>query len=228
MPISTCVFDAYGTLFDVSAAARAAAAEPGGAALAGCWQALSAHWRAKQLQYSWIRAITGDHADFWVVTQDALDWSMEALGLQDPALRDRLLKLYWELGAYPEVPEVLAALKAAGRRTAILSNGSPEMLDGATQSAGICGLLDAKLSVESVGVFKPDARVYGLVGDHFGTEPGDVLFVSSNGWDAAGAERFGFRTAWVNRAGEPLDRLPGRPDWIVDDLTDIPKLAETA
>ncbi len=228
MPISTCVFDAYGTLFDVSAAARSAAAEPGGAALAGSWQALSAQWRAKQLQYSWIRAITGDHADFWAVTQDALDWSMEALGLHDPVLRDRLLKLYWELGAYPEVPAMLEALKAAGRRTAILSNGSPEMLDGAVQSAGIFGLLDAVLSVESVGVFKPDARVYGLVGGHFGTEPGDVLFISSNGWDVAGAARFGFRTAWINRAGEPVDLLPGRPDWVLSDLTEIPKLAETA
>lgn len=228
MPLSTCVFDAYGTLFDVSAAARAAAAEPGNEALAACWQALSAHWRTKQLQYSWLRAVTGDHTDFWAVTQDGLDWAMEAVGLSDPALRERLLALYWELDAYAEVPAMLAALKAAGRGTAILSNGSPDMLDGAVRSAGLGDLLDAILSVESVGVFKPDARVYDLVGSHFGTPRSDVLFVSSNGWDAAGAAAYGFRTAWVNRAGEPVDRLPGRPDWILTDLTTIPDLAEQA
>lgn len=228
MPLTTCVFDAYGTLFDVAAAARAAAAEPGREALSGNWAALAAHWRAKQLQYTWLRAVTGDHTDFWAVTQDGLDWAMEATGLQDPELRERLLELYWELGAFPEVPEMLAALKTAGRNTAILSNGSPDMLDGAVRTAGIGEMLDAILSVESVGVFKPNAKVYDLVEGHFGTSPGDVLFVSSNGWDAACAARYGFRTAWVNRAGEPVDRLPGRPDWILEDLTTIPDLAESA
>lgn len=228
MPITTCVFDAYGTLFDVSSAARAAAKEPGCEALRDTWQTLAAHWRAKQLQYTWLRAITGDHTDFWAVTQDGLDWAMEAVGLDDPALRGRLLDLYWELDAYPEVPDMLRSLKAGGRRTAILSNGSPDMLDGAVHSAGIGDLLDAILSVESVGIFKPDARVYDLVGGHFGTAKSDVLFVSSNGWDAASAAAYGFRTAWVNRAREPLDRLPGRPAWVLDDLSTIPQLAEGA
>ncbi len=228
MPLKTCVFDAYGTLFDVSAAARAAAAEPGREALAECWPALSAHWRTKQLQYTWLRAITGDHTDFWTVTQDGLDWAMEAVGLRDPALRARLLELYWELGAYPEVPAMLDTLKREGHGTAILSNGSPDMLDAAVQSAGIGDLLDAILSVESVGVFKPDARVYDLVEGHFGTRREEVLFVSSNGWDAASAAAYGFRTAWVNRAGDPVDRLPGRPHTMLDDLTAIPDIAKAS
>lgn len=224
MAISTCVFDAYGTLFDVASAARAAAAEPGNEALAACWQDVAAHWRTKQLQYTWLRAVTGDHTDFWSVTRDGLDWAMEAVGLHDADLRARLLELYWELGAYPEVPGMLAALKAAGRRTAILSNGSPDMLEGAVESAGIGPLLDDVLSVESVGVFKPDARVYDMVGARFGTERGEVLFVSSNGWDAAAAAAYGFRTVWVNRAGEPVDRLPGRPEAQMGDLSGIPDL----
>lgn len=225
MAITTCVFDAYGTLFDVSAAARMAAEEPGREALAENWQALAAHWRAKQLQYTWLRAVTDDHTDFWAVTKDGLDWAMEAVGLDDADLRARLLALYWELAAYAEVPAMLGALKSAGRQTAILSNGSPEMLDGAVSSAGIGDVLDAVLSVESVGVFKPDARVYDLVGSTFGCDRAEVLFVSSNGWDAACAAAYGFQTVWVNRAGEPVDRLPGRPHHVLNDLTPIPELA---
>ncbi|MEM9031811.1 MAG: haloacid dehalogenase type II, partial [Pseudomonadota bacterium] len=197
-------------------------------ALAETWQALSNHWRSKQLQYTWLRAITGDHTDFWTVTQDALDWAMAAVNLRGEDHRARLLELYWQLGAYPEVPQMLRDVKAAGCRTAILSNGSPDMLDGAVQSAGIGPLLDAILSVESVQVFKPNARVYDLVGGHFGTDRDDVLFVSSNGWDAASAAAYGFQTAWVNRAGEPRDRLPGAPNWELSDLTGIPTLVETA
>lgn len=225
MTIEVCVFDAYGTLFDVAAAAREAAAEPGREALAGHWQALAASWRAKQLQYTWLRAVTGDHADFWEVTKDALDWAMESEGLDDADLRDRLLALYRELSAFPEVPEMLAALKRDGRTTAILSNGSPGMLEAAVRSAGIGANLDAVLSVEGVGVFKPDARVYDMVGERFGSERSSVLFVSSNGWDACCGAAYGFCTVWVNRAGEPVDRLPGRPAHVVPDLVAIPGLA---
>jgi 2-haloacid dehalogenase len=226
MPIRACVFDAYGTLFDVSAAARIAAAEPGREALAAVWPKLAADWRGKQLQYTWLRSLMGVHADFWQVTQDGLDWAMEAAGLADAGLRERLLALYRELSAYPEVPGMLAALKAAGRRVAILSNGSPAMLEAAVASAGIGASVDAVLSVEEVGVFKPDARVYDLVGRHLGVERGEVLFVSSNGWDAAGAAHYGFRTVWVNRAGEPVDRLPAAPGHVTADLTGLPALAE--
>ncbi len=225
MPITTCVFDAYGTLFDVNAAAAQAAEEPAHQALAAVWPALARDWRLKQLQYTWLRAVAGQHCDFWQVTQDGLDWAMEANGLADDATRARLLELYWELAAYPEVPAMLQTLKDRGLATAILSNGSPDMLDGAVSSAGIGEVLDAVLSVQSVGVFKPHDKVYDLVGDHFSCTRSEVLFVSSNGWDAAGAAGYGFQTVWVNRAGEPMDRLYASPTHVLSDLTKIPELA---
>jgi len=219
MPISVCVFDAYGTLFDVAAAARKAAAEPRLEALAGAWPLLADTWRAKQLQYSWIRAIAGEHADFWKVTQDALDYALEAHDLVSETHRRRLLQLYWELEAFPDVDRTLTALKAAGLKIAILSNGSPEMLDAAVASAGIGDRLDAVLSVEEVGVFKPNRAVYALVDRRFGVEPGEVAFISSNGWDIAAAAGYGFQTIWANRAGDPVDRLPWRPHRIARDLS---------
>lgn len=226
MPITTCVFDAYGTLFDVAAAARLAASEPDFTAIKDDWPAVAEHWRLKQLQYSWLRAVAGAHTDFWEVTQNGLDWALEKTGHDtDPALRERLLALYWELQAYAEVPDMLAALKIGGMNTAILSNGSPDMLQGAVNSAGLNEVLDVSLSVQSVGIFKPDASVYELVGKHFGCDKSEVLFVSSNGWDAAAATGFGFTTAWVNRSGEPMDRLPWTPAHVLSDLTGIPKLA---
>ena len=226
MPITTCVFDAYGTLFDVAAAARQAASEPAFAAIKDDWPTLAEHWRLKQLQYSWLRAVTRAHTDFWEVTQNGLDWALEKSGHDgDPALRERLLALYWELQAYPEVPAMLSALKARGLNTAILSNGSPEMLQGAVDSAGIGDMLDVSLSVQSVGIFKPDASVYDLVGGHFGCASDEVLFVSSNGWDAAAATGYGFSTVWVNRSCEPMDRLPWTPAHTLRDLTEIPQLA---
>ena len=224
MPITTCIFDAYGTLFDVAAAAREAAAEPGREAFGEHWPRVATDWRLKQLQYTWLRAVAGAHTDFWEVTRNGLDWALENAGLdRDPELRERLLQLYWELSAYPEVPHMLAELKDQGLNTAILSNGSPDMLDGAVRSAGIGALLDDVLSVESVGIFKPAAAVYDLVLKRFNCAPENVLFVSSNGWDAACATGFGFTTAWVNRAGEPIDRLPWTPQLVLNDLTGIPQ-----
>lgn len=225
MQVTTCVFDAYGTLFDVAAAARRAAAEPGRDRFAAHWPAIAEKWRLKQLQYTWLRAVTGDHVGFWQVTQDGLDWALESEGLADDAdLRARLLQLYRELDAYPEVPDMLSALKKGGISTAILSNGSPDMLDAAVGSAGIGALLDDVLSVESVGIFKPARVVYDLVGQRFGCAPGEVLFVSSNGWDACAAAAYGFGTVWVNRAGDPVDRLPAAPDLQLPDLSGLPDL----
>lgn len=225
MAIDTCIFDAYGTLFDVTSAARLASEDAAFPQLADTWQRLAADWRDKQIQYSWHRTITKVHCDFWQVTQDGLDYALAASALQgDDALRDRLLKLYWELSAYPEVPDMLGALKDADKATGILSNGSPEMLQGAVSSAGIGRLLDHVLSVESVGVFKPDSRVYDMVGRAFGCEAGNVLFVSSNGWDAAAATGYGFTTAWVNRTGVPMDNLPWKPAHVLTDLSEIPAL----
>ncbi len=225
MSFSTYIFDAYGTLFDVNAAAQAAAREPEHAALQAVWPKLAFDWRRKQLEYSWLRAVADRHCDFWTVTEDGLDWALEAQGLVDPATRKRLLELYWELAAYPEVPAMLTTLKTAGKQTAILSNGSPAMLEAAVKSAGIGKQLDAVLSVEAVGVFKPHAKVYDMVQGRFGCARDEVLFVSSNGWDIAGAADYGFHTAWVNRAGDPVDRLFGQPHHILKDLTTIPEIA---
>ena len=225
MTIKACVFDAYGTLFDVAAAAREAAAEPGRQEFAAVWQTVANDWRLKQLQYTWLRALADAHTDFWEVTQNGLDWALEASGLDDPELRERLLALYWELSAYPEVPDMLASLKSAGFATAILSNGSPDMLDGAVKSAGLGEVLDDVLSVQDVGIFKPHRSVYQMVPDRFNCAPEEILFVSSNGWDAAAAAGFGFRCVWANRSGEPMDRLPWTPDKVLSDLVPIPEIA---
>ena len=225
MTITTCVFDAYGTLFDVAAAAREAAAEPGREAFADKWPAIAKTWRLKQLQYTWLRATAGVHQDFWTVTQNGLDYALEEQGIADPELRERLLQLYWELSTYAEVPAMLAALKAQGMNTAILSNGTPDMLEGAVSAAGIGDVLDASLSVQSLGVFKPARPVYGLVNEYFGCATCEVLFVSSNCWDACAASGYGFRAVWANRAGEPMDRLPWKPHHVVSDLTAIPEIA---
>lgn len=220
MTIRTVIFDAYGTLFDVAAAARVAAAEL--PRLAPLWPRLAEDWRRKQLEYSWLRTILRQHADFWQVTGEALDWALEAAGLADePGLRARLMQLYKVLPCYPEVPAALAALRARGLPRAILTNGSPTMIAAAVAASGLRGQFDALLSVEQVGIYKPAPVVYDLVLERFAAHPGQVLFVSSNGWDVAGAAAFGFRTLWVNRAGLPVDRLPQRPAHIAPDLTRV-------
>lgn len=225
--VPVCVFDAYGTLFDVDAAARKLALDSAWVEKLGAhWQELSAVWRATQLNYSWLRAITSTHVDFWQVTQDGLDYALEQVGLGDEAdLRARLLDLYWHLSAFEDAGQMLRELKSKGVPCAILSNGSPDMLAAAVAHAGLGDLLEAVLSVEQVGVFKPDGRVYDLVGNRFGCDREGVLFVSSNGWDVAGAAGYGFATVWVNRAGLPMDRLADRPDHVVDDLSGIVDIA---
>jgi len=213
------VFDAYGTLFDVHAPARAARGALGERA-----DAVSGLWRTKQLEYTWLRSLMGRHADFWQVTREALEFAMAAHGLDDPELRERLLGAYLELDCYPEVPGVLATLKRAGRRTAILSNGSPEMLRTAVAASDLGPLLDCVLSAEEVQVFKPDPRVYRLASEKLGIEPRSICFQSSNAWDVAGASSFGFRTVWVNRFGQERERIPGRPDAEIETLERLPGL----
>jgi 2-haloacid dehalogenase len=217
--ISACVFDAYGTLFDVNSAAAKLAGEIG-----GNWLKLAETWRAKQLQYTWLRSLMGAHADFEQVTGDALDYALAQVGLADVDLRRRLMALYFTLDAYPEVPDMLRRLKAKGLKTAILSNGSPAMLDAAVKSAGIAADVNAVLSVEDAGIYKPHASVYRLATDHFNVAPGAILFMSSNGWDAHGAAHFGFRVFWINRFGQPPERLPGRPERVLSDLSGLPDL----
>ncbi len=213
------VFDAYGTLFDV-----ASAAERARDALGERWRPLADLWRAKQLQYTWLRALMGRHADFWQVTGDALDFALESFGTFDAALRTRLMGLYERLDAYPDARETLTRLRAAGLRTAILSNGSQHMLAAAAESAGLSGLLDMVLSVEEVGVYKPHPSVYRLAMQRLALDAPDILFVSANGWDAHGAKTCGMRVAWCNRAGQPAERIPEPPDFEVASLADLPAL----
>jgi 2-haloacid dehalogenase len=210
------VFDAYGTLFDVHSAVAGLADMVGERA-----DRLSQLWRQKQLEYSWVRALTGAHRDFWSLTQEALDYAAAAMGGLDAQTRARLLSGYETLEAYPDVHPTLAVLKARGVRTAVLSNGSPPMLAKALRSAVIEPLLDAVLSVEAAGVFKTDPRTYALVTSHFGCAAEEVSFQSSNRWDVAGATKFGFRTVWVNRSAAPDEYRDLAPALVVKELTQL-------
>jgi 2-haloacid dehalogenase len=215
--IRACVFDAYGTLFDVNSATAPCLHELGEKSAA-----LNRLWREKQLQYTWLRACQGKHADFWQVTADALDFAVRSLGIDDAGLRRRLLDSYLVLGAYQEVPDTLARLKTAGFRLAILSNGTPAMLRSAVQNAKLDSLLDAVFSVEQAGVYKPNPRVYKLAVDGLGILPQQICFVSSNAWDAYAASAIGMRVIWCNRTGQPRENLPGDPDIILPSLAEMP------
>jgi 2-haloacid dehalogenase len=217
--VQACVFDAYGTLFDFASAARGCAD-----ALGDGINRLTALWRDKQLQYTWLRALQGRHADFWQVTGDALDFALATLGIDKPGLRERLMDLYLRLDAFPEVPDVLRHLRNAGMRTAILSNGSPTMLDAIVKTSGLDALLDAVLSVEAVGVYKPHPKVYQLAVDRLAVPAAAIAFQSSNAWDAYAASAFGMRVVWCNRYGAQPERLPGAPDRTVRSLAELPSL----
>ncbi len=215
--IRACVFDAYGTLFDF------------GSAVARCRDALGAKaelltplWRTKQLEYTWLRAAQNRHADFWQVTGDALDFALETLGIADDALRARLMALYRTLDVFPEVPATLRRITEAGLTTAILSNGTPDMLVATVEHAKIGELLDYLLSVESVGVFKPARAVYQLAVDRLGIPAEAIAFQSSNAWDIHAASAFGMRTVWCNRGGQRRERLPGAPDREIKTLAELP------
>ena len=192
------VFDAYGTLFDVHAAVRrhAAAIGPDG-------QLLSEIWRAKQLEYSWVRTLMGSYADFWQLTEQALDFAFNKVPSANRALRADLLDAYMRLDCYPEVPSVLRALRATGAKVAILSNGTPKMLEAAVRSAALDGILDDVFSIDAVKRFKTDPSTYDMVTTAWRLYPEAISFQSSNRWDIAGATRAGFRTVWINRANLP-------------------------
>ena len=217
--VRACVFDAYGTLFDFASAARHCRD-----VLGDSFDKLTTLWREKQLQYTWLRAAQGRHADFWQVTGDALDFSLETLMLDQQGLRDRLMELYLTLDTFPEVQGVLKDLKAAGLKTAILSNGTPAMLESAVKNARIDSLLDAVLSVEEVGVYKPDPRVYQLAVDQLGIPASQISFQSSNAWDAYAASSFGMKVVWCNRYRQRKERLPGNPDQEIETLAELPKI----
>ena len=217
--IGACVFDAYGTLFDVAAAANRCRDALGDKA-----DELSAIWRVRQLEYTWLRSLMQEYVEFWQVTGDGLDYALAALGIEDDALRERLMDIYMVLDAYPEVKDVLTTIKAGGIKTAILSNGSPKMLSAAVGNAAIKEVLDDTFSVEAVGVYKPHPSVYQMAVDGLDVEAGRICFMSSNAWDAAAAANFGFRVVWVNRFGQPQERIPGDPEHVIKTLQALPPL----
>lgn len=217
--IRACVFDAYGTIFDFASAAARCTDIPEDKRAA-----LTNLWRDKQVTYSWLRSLQGRYADFWQVTGDALDFTLDSLGIASPGLHDRLMDLYLTLSAFPEVPETLRQLKAAGFATAILSNGSPAMLDAVVRGAGLQDLLDAVLSADAVQVFKTHPRVYQYCLQQLGVQATQVSFQSSNAWDAHAASAFGMRVVWCNRYQQRRERLPGAPDHEVRSLAELPAL----
>ena len=219
--IRAVVFDAYGTLLDVHAAMQRHADR-----LPPDWERISAEWRAKQLEYTWVRSLMGPghHRTFWQVTQDALDFVAAGHGITDPAVLDLLRDAYRRLPAYPDTAPALQALRGQGLQTAILSNGDPAMLDAAVQAGGLAPLLDAVLSVEDVGVFKPDPRVYALMTRRFGVAPAQIAFVSSNAWDAQAVAAFGARVFWCNRKGQPDEYGLGAVATVVSGLDALPNL----
>jgi 2-haloacid dehalogenase len=217
--VAACVFDAYGTLFDFASAAARCSELPQERRAA-----LTALWRDKQLQYAWLRTLQNRYADFWLVTGDALDFALESLDLADAGLRERLMDLYLGLEPFPEVPTVLGALRAAGIRTAILSNGSPRMLGALVSRSGLAGQFDAILSVDAVGAFKTDHRVYQHALDSLALPAKATAFLSSNAWDAHAASDFGMRVVWCNRYGQRRERLPGAPDFEIRTLSELPGL----
>jgi len=210
------VFDAYGTLFDVHAAMRANAGT-----LGDRWEAISATWRAKQLEYSWVRGLMGSYTSFWRLTEEALDHALALHRIDDPALRNTLLDAYWTLDSYPDVHETLERLRKEGTRIAILSNGSPDMLAAAVDSARLGELVDDMFSIEAVKVFKTAPETYRMVTDAWDCKPKKVVFVSANRWDVAGAAKFGFHAIWINRAGLPDEYANYAPDRVVATLADL-------
>jgi 2-haloacid dehalogenase len=217
--VRACVFDAYGTLFDFASAAARCPDVPEERRAA-----LTALWRDKQLQYSWLRTLENRYADFWQVTGDALDFALESLGLETPSLREHLMDLYLGLEPFPEVPPVLGALRAAGFRTAILSNGSPMMLEALIGRSKLEAMFDAVLSADAVRAFKTHPAVYQYALNSLDLEASAIAFLSSNAWDAHGASDFGMRAVWCNRYGQRRERLPGAPDFEIRTLADLPAL----
>jgi 2-haloacid dehalogenase len=218
--INACVFDAYGTLFDVhSAVARHASA------VGKHSSEISMLWRTKQLEYSWVHSLMRRHVDFWKLTESSLAYALAFYNVRDEVLKRTLLDSYLTLDAYPEVPAALRSLREAGVRTAILSNGSPSMLDSAVRSAGLSDLIDECLSIEHIQIYKPDPAAYEIARAALGGPAADeVAFCSSNAWDAVGAHTFGFRSLWLNRSNQPEEYGLYEKATRVESVSDVAEL----
>lgn len=219
--IEACVFDAYGTLFDIHSPTARIADRLGDKA-----QAISDLWRAKQLQYSLLRSLMGQYVDFWQVTGDALDYALGVFEVQEPGVRQQLMELYLSLDAYPDAAPALERLAGDDRRCAILSNGAPAMLEASVENSGLSQLLEAVISADQAGIYKPDPRVYRLAVDRMEVAKEKICFVSSNGWDIAGGAQFGFQVAHLNRFSQPIERIPGKPKAAISDLGQLPGLLD--
>ncbi|WP_291775652.1 haloacid dehalogenase type II [Castellaniella sp.] len=210
-PPTIAVFDAYGTLFDVHSAVARLADTVGPDA-----GRISELWRQKQLEYTWTRSLMQRYADFWQVTEEALDHALASFGRRDEAVRRALLDAYQKLDAYPDVREALDGYRRQGLRVAVFSNATTAMLSAALNAAGLDDLVDTVYSVHALEIFKPDVRVYAAAAKAFGVAPSSIAFHSSNGWDAAGAASCGWRALWINRAGRPQEypwmHVPAVPD----------------
>ncbi len=211
-----CVFDAYGTLFDVDAAARQEKVR-----LGDNWKALSDVWRLKQLQYTWLLSLQGNYRPFWEVTESALEYALQTQQIDNASLKNSLMDIYMRLSAYEEVPAVLKTLKEVGIKCAILSNGDKRMLKAATENAGIEDYLDAVISVEDLQIYKPHGSVYKLAEDQLGLKGTQISFQSSNGWDAYSAKDYGFNVIWCNRFGQPDEQIPSPPDHQISNLKEM-------
>ncbi|MGE0563161.1 MAG: haloacid dehalogenase type II [Pseudolabrys sp.] len=212
------VFDAYGTLFDVHAAIGRFRDKAGPDA-----DRMSEIWRTKQLEYTWTLTLSGQYVEFWTLTERALDFALARVPSVDKALKAQLMDAYFKLDAFPDAKAALRRLKEKGQRCGILSNGSPKMLKGAVDGAGIADLLDGVLSVDSLRMFKPRPEVYKLVTDYYKCQPADVVFVSSNRWDVMAGTHNGFKSVWVNRAKNPDEY--GKAERVLPDLASLPDLA---
>ncbi|WP_417455107.1 haloacid dehalogenase type II [Kiloniella sp.] len=217
--IKAFVFDAYGTLLDVHSAVRKLSEELGPEA-----QSISDIWRTKQLEYSWLRSLMEAHSNFWTVTSDALTYALKYHDMEDQDLHARLMSLYLELTAYQDALSTLKEINKYKYTTLVLSNGSQEMLDKSLKSSGLQPLLNKAISIDDVQTYKPSPQVYKLATDYVECQPEEILFVSANAWDVAGANYFGFRVAWINRFKRPPEVLPGRPEFIIDSLSELRQL----
>jgi len=216
--IQACVFDAYGTLFDVHSAVARHNTRLVNAV------AVSTLWRTKQLEYTWLRSLMGRYVDFWQITGDGLDFALEAHQVHDAGLRQDLMQAYLQLSCYPEVPSVLEKLRERRIRCAILSNGSPAMLAAAVENAELVDRFSAVISVDPIQIYKPDPRVYQMAVDELKLTPSQIAFQSSNAWDAVGAAAFGFQVVWVNRFGQQPERLGVQSVAELKSLEDLPDL----
>ena len=216
--IEACVFDAYGTLFDVNSAAAKCKKK-----LGNRWESFANAWRTTQLEYTWLRSLMKKHKNFWEITEDSLDHTMETFKIKK-GMRNELLNLYKELSPYPEVKECLEGLKSKKIKIAILSNGTPDLLKGLVESNNIQNYFDDILSIETVGIYKPDSKVYDMPIKKYDCKPENICFMSSNTWDVSGGGVFGYNAVWVNRFNKVFDKLSYKPKFVIKNLKELLKI----